>query len=123
MAMALSCKQIQSSKISYLIPAFSRFFSKSNPSYIVKVGIPEFLTGIGRGVESHVPKLEAEIGDFQKLLVTRTLKLKKLGIPCKHRAYDKRLGKSFETMVESLRNCTRGIHVNRIEPSDSWATH
>ncbi|XP_058077127.1 uncharacterized protein LOC131225593 isoform X2 [Magnolia sinica] len=85
MAMALSCKQIQSSKISYLIPAFSRFFSKSNPSYIVKVGIPEFLTGIGRGVESHVPKLEAEIGDFQKLLVTRTLKLKKLGIPCKHR--------------------------------------
>ncbi|VVA27310.1 PREDICTED: IGR [Prunus dulcis] len=51
----------------------------------VKVGIPEFLNGIGNGVESHVAKLEAEIGDFQKLLVTRTLKLKKLGVPCKHR--------------------------------------
>ncbi|KAL2321466.1 hypothetical protein Fmac_025845 [Flemingia macrophylla] len=62
----------------------SRFFSKSSP-YVVKVGIPEFLNGIGNGVESHVAKLESEIGDFHKLLVTRTLKLKKLGIPCKHR--------------------------------------
>ncbi|KOM35452.1 hypothetical protein LR48_Vigan02g160200 [Vigna angularis] len=61
----------------------SRFFSKSS-TYVAKVGIPEFLNGIGKGVESHVPKLESEIGDFQKLLVTRTLKLKKLGIPCKH---------------------------------------
>ncbi|CBI39611.3 unnamed protein product, partial [Vitis vinifera] len=61
-----------------------RFFSKSTP-YIVKVGIPEFLNGIGKGVETHVAKLETEIGDFQKLLVTRTLRLKKLGIPCKHR--------------------------------------
>ena len=50
----------------------------------VKVGIPEFLNGIGKGVETHVAKLETEIGDFQKLLVTRTLRLKKLGIPCKH---------------------------------------
>jgi hypothetical protein len=48
----------------------------------VKVGIPEFLNGIGKGVEAHVAKLESEIGDFHKLLVTRTLKLKKLGIPC-----------------------------------------
>ncbi|CAJ2646071.1 uncharacterized protein LOC123906331 [Trifolium pratense] len=62
----------------------SRSFSKSTP-YVVKVGIPEFLNGIGKGVESHVAKLDSEIGDFQKLLVTRTLKLKKLGIPCKHR--------------------------------------
>ncbi|KAK1582231.1 hypothetical protein Q3G72_013057 [Acer saccharum] len=63
----------------------SRFFSsKSSNPYIVKVGIPEFLNGIGNGVETHVPKLESEIGDFQRLLVTRTLKLKKLGIPCKH---------------------------------------
>ncbi|PNY17985.1 hypothetical protein L195_g014742 [Trifolium pratense] len=61
----------------------SRSFSKSTP-YVVKVGIPEFLNGIGKGVESHVAKLDSEIGDFQKLLVTRTLKLKKLGIPCKH---------------------------------------
>ncbi|KAJ9180348.1 hypothetical protein P3X46_008606 [Hevea brasiliensis] len=65
-------------------PGFSRFFSKS-PAYIVKVGIPEFLNGIGKGVEAHTAKLESEIGDFQKLLVTRTLKLKKMGIPCQHR--------------------------------------
>ncbi|XVF41754.1 hypothetical protein PTKIN_Ptkin01aG0305700 [Pterospermum kingtungense] len=63
---------------------FSRFFSTSS-SYIAKVGIPEFLNGVGNGVETHVAKLESEICDFQKLLVTRTLKLKKLGIPCKHR--------------------------------------
>ncbi|XWS57418.1 hypothetical protein CRYUN_Cryun09bG0172500 [Craigia yunnanensis] len=62
----------------------SRFFSKSS-SFIVKVGIPEFLNGVGNGVETHVAKLESEIGDFQKLFITRTLKLKKLGIPCKHR--------------------------------------
>ncbi|THU64481.1 hypothetical protein C4D60_Mb01t26910 [Musa balbisiana] len=53
--------------------------------YEVKVGIPEFLNAVGKGVEAHIAKLEAEIGDFQKLLVTRTLRLKKLGIPCKHR--------------------------------------
>ncbi|KAL4324803.1 hypothetical protein GQ457_11G010820 [Hibiscus cannabinus] len=63
---------------------FSRFFSKSS-LFVAKVGIPEFLKGVGNGVETHVAKLESEIGDFQKLLVTRTLKLKKLGIPCKHR--------------------------------------
>lgn len=50
----------------------------------VKVGIPEFLNGIGKGVEAHVEKLESEFGDLQKLLVARTLKLKKLEIPCKH---------------------------------------
>ncbi|KAK1550746.1 hypothetical protein Q3G72_024009 [Acer saccharum] len=52
-------------------PGFFRFFSsRSSTPYIVKVGIPEFLNGIGKGVETHVPKLESEIGDFQKLLVT-----------------------------------------------------
>lgn len=61
----------------------SRFSSQSY--YIEKVGIPEFLNGVGRGVEAHVAKLETEIGDFQKLLETRTLRLKKLGIPVKHR--------------------------------------
>ncbi|XP_038998280.1 uncharacterized protein LOC120123460 [Hibiscus syriacus] len=63
---------------------FSRLFSKSS-SFIEKVGIPEFLNGVGNEVETHVAKLESEIGDFQKLLVARTLKLKKLGIPCTHR--------------------------------------
>ncbi|XP_011010637.1 PREDICTED: uncharacterized protein LOC105135656 [Populus euphratica] len=66
-------------------PGLSRFFSKSSSPYLVKVGIPEFLNGIGKGVEAHVTKLESEIGDFHKLLVTRTLKLKKLGIPCQQR--------------------------------------
>ncbi|CAG7895772.1 unnamed protein product, partial [Brassica rapa] len=51
--------------------------------YAVKV--PEFLSGIGRGVETHIPKLETAIGDLLKLLVARTLRLKKFGIPCKHR--------------------------------------
>ncbi|XP_028961088.1 uncharacterized protein [Malus domestica] len=64
-------------------PGLARFSTKSNP-YLVKVGIPEFLNGIGNGVESHVTKLESEIRDFQKLLVIRTLRLKKLGVPCKH---------------------------------------
>ncbi|GLT88429.1 hypothetical protein SLE2022_064570 [Rubroshorea leprosula] len=63
---------------------FSRSFSNST-AFVVKVGIPEFLNGVGGGVEAHVTKLESEIGDFQKLLVTRTLKLRKLGVPCKHR--------------------------------------
>ncbi|KAL3728438.1 hypothetical protein ACJRO7_033079 [Eucalyptus globulus] len=66
------------------LPVLSRFFS-GPPPYAVKVGIPEFLRGIGGGVEAHVAKLESEIGDLNKLLVSRTLKLKKLGIPCKHR--------------------------------------
>ncbi|KAG6774950.1 hypothetical protein POTOM_018368 [Populus tomentosa] len=68
-------------------PGLSRFFSKSSSPYLVKVGIPEFLNGIGKGVEAHVTKLESEIGDFHKLLVTRTLKLKKLGIPCQQLYY------------------------------------
>ncbi|KAF8388545.1 hypothetical protein HHK36_027220 [Tetracentron sinense] len=88
----MAWKQILSNRSTlstlHAVPGFTRFFSKSSP-YIdvvaVKVGIPEFLNGVGRGIETHVTKLETEIGDFQKLLVTRTLKLKKLGIPCKHR--------------------------------------
>ncbi|KAK3418663.1 hypothetical protein EUGRSUZ_H03248 [Eucalyptus grandis] len=36
-------------------------------------------------VEAHVAKLDFEIGDFNSLLVSRTLKLKKLCIPCKYR--------------------------------------
>ncbi|EOY11681.1 hypothetical protein QUC31_009349 [Theobroma cacao] len=86
---------------------FSRFFSRSTP-FVVKVGIPEFLNGVGKGVETHVVKLESEIGDFQKLLVTRTLKLKKLGIPCKHRklilkyAHKYRLG-LWRPRAESLK--------------------
>ncbi|KAK9277905.1 hypothetical protein L1049_027462 [Liquidambar formosana] len=86
--MAMAWKQVilnrQTHSKPLLVSGFIRFFSKSSP-YVVKVGIPEFLNGVGRGVETHVAKLETEVGDFQKLLVTRTLKLKKLGIPCKHR--------------------------------------
>ncbi|XP_009130035.1 uncharacterized protein LOC103854827 [Brassica rapa] len=52
---------------------------------MVTMKVPEFLSGIGRGVETHIPKLETAIGDLLKLLVARTLRLKKFGIPCKHR--------------------------------------
>ncbi|XP_015062809.1 uncharacterized protein LOC107008333 [Solanum pennellii] len=79
-----SNKRLLSVPSNSVTSGFASFSSKSNP-YIVKVGIPEFLNGVGKGVETHVEKLESEIGDFSKLLVTRTLKLKKLGIPCKHR--------------------------------------
>ncbi|KAF4347970.1 hypothetical protein F8388_001267, partial [Cannabis sativa] len=104
MAMAMAWRQIlfiNKNTIStpYSTPPFARFspsrflmrvtltfliYLFSSCLIAVKVGIPEFLNGIGKGVETHVAKLESEIGDFHKLLVTRTLKLKKLGVPCKH---------------------------------------
>ena len=41
----------------------------------------EFLNGVGKGVEAHAAKLEEAVGgDLQRLLVARTLRLKKLGI-------------------------------------------
>lgn len=48
----------------------------------VKVGIPEFLNEVGKGVEQHVEKLDSEFGDLQKLLVARTIKLKRVGLKC-----------------------------------------
>jgi hypothetical protein len=45
----------------------------------------EFLNGVGKGVETHAAKLEEAVGgDLQRLLETRTLRLKKLGVPVKH---------------------------------------
>ncbi|KAF7035889.1 hypothetical protein CFC21_046673 [Triticum aestivum] len=53
--------------------------------YQPKVGVVEFLNGVGKGVETHAAKLEEAVGgDLQRLLETRTLRLKKLGVPCKH---------------------------------------
>ncbi|CAD6231690.1 unnamed protein product [Miscanthus lutarioriparius] len=53
--------------------------------YQAKVGVVEFLNGVGKGVEAHAAKLEEAVGgDLQRLLEARTLRLKKLGIPCKH---------------------------------------
>jgi hypothetical protein len=50
-----------------------------------KVGVVEFLNGVGKGVETHAAKLEEAVGgDLQRLLETRTLRLKKLGVPVKH---------------------------------------
>lgn len=46
----------------------------------MKVGIPEFLNEVGKGVEQHVEKLDSEFGDLQKLLVARTVKLKRVGL-------------------------------------------
>ncbi|KAL2491214.1 IGR protein motif [Abeliophyllum distichum] len=66
------------------VTGLASFSSKSN-SYIVKVGIPEFLNGVGKGVEQHVEKLESEFGDLQKLLVARTIKLKRIGLKCQER--------------------------------------
>jgi hypothetical protein len=43
------------------------------------------LNSVGKGVEAHAAKLEEAVGsDIQRLLEARTLRLKKLGIPCKH---------------------------------------
>ncbi|EES15684.1 hypothetical protein BDA96_08G042300 [Sorghum bicolor] len=54
--------------------------------YQAKVGVVEFLNGVGKGVEAHASKLEEAVGgDLHRLLEARTLRLKKLGIPCKHR--------------------------------------
>ncbi|XP_006644099.3 uncharacterized protein LOC102722988 [Oryza brachyantha] len=54
--------------------------------YQAKVGVVEFLNGVGKGVETHAAKVEEAVGgDLQRLLQTRTLRLKKLGIPCKQR--------------------------------------
>ncbi|KAF0916913.1 hypothetical protein E2562_015089 [Oryza meyeriana var. granulata] len=54
--------------------------------YQAKVGVVEFLNGVGKGVEKHAAKVEEAVGaDLQRLLEARTLRLKKLGIPCKHR--------------------------------------
>ncbi|KAL4578031.1 hypothetical protein LXL04_014146 [Taraxacum kok-saghyz] len=69
--------------------SIARFSSKAN-LYPVKVGIPEFLNGIGNGVETYAEKLESEFGDLQNLLVARSMKLKKINIGgdpkvCKHR--------------------------------------
>ncbi|KAJ0469011.1 putative IGR protein [Helianthus annuus] len=66
---------------------FANYSSKSN---LYPVGIPEFLNGIGNGVETYAEKLEAEFGDLQNLLVARSTKLKKLNVGadpkvCKHR--------------------------------------
>ncbi|KAK4424520.1 hypothetical protein Salat_1645400 [Sesamum alatum] len=66
------------------VSGIAKFSSKSG-HYVVKVGIPEFLSGVGKGLEKHVEKLESEIGGLDKLLVTRTIKLKRLGIPCQDR--------------------------------------
>ncbi|KAJ0472189.1 putative IGR protein [Helianthus annuus] len=73
---------------SNLATFFARYSSKSSP-YHVKVGIPEFLNGIGNGVETYAEKLESEFGDLQNLLVARSMKLKKINVGgdpkvCKH---------------------------------------
>ncbi|KAG2671052.1 hypothetical protein I3760_14G114600 [Carya illinoinensis] len=54
-------RAISISQLPHPIPRFSRFFSKASLC-AEKVGIPEFLNGIGKRVESHMAKLESEIG-------------------------------------------------------------
>uniref|UniRef100_A0A0D6QXN6 Small ribosomal subunit protein mS41 SAM domain-containing protein n=1 Tax=Araucaria cunninghamii TaxID=56994 RepID=A0A0D6QXN6_ARACU len=67
-----------------LCNAISRNISKRT-QYLEEVNIADFLKALGNGVEVHTEKLANEVGDLQQLLITRTLKLKKMGIPCKHR--------------------------------------
>lgn len=67
-----------------LCDVISRNISRQ-PRYLKEVGLPDFLKAIGNGVEAHSEKLANEVGDLEKLLETRTMALKKLGIPCKHR--------------------------------------
>ncbi|MFS7962765.1 putative transcription factor B3-Domain family [Helianthus anomalus] len=59
----------------------------------VKVGLLEFLNGIGNGVETYAEKFEAEFRDMKNLLVARSMKLKKLNVGadpkvCKHESLD-----------------------------------
>ncbi|KAL5220733.1 hypothetical protein ABZP36_025446 [Zizania latifolia] len=54
-------------------------------SRAAKVGVAEFLNGVGKRMEAHVAKVEEAVGgDLQRLLEARTLRLKNLGIPSKH---------------------------------------
>ncbi|KAF3539692.1 hypothetical protein F2Q69_00024934 [Brassica cretica] len=50
-------------------------FEGAFPTHLI-MKVPEFLSGIGREVETHIPKLETAIGDLLKLLVARTLNIK-----------------------------------------------
>nr|ACG40241.1 hypothetical protein [Zea mays] len=79
--MALACA---SHACHFLLAGQARSFHAQ--PYHAKVGVVEFLNGVGKGVEAHAAKLEEAVGgDLQRLLEARTLRLKKLGIPCKHR--------------------------------------
>ncbi|AQK91379.1 uncharacterized protein LOC100277329 [Zea mays] len=79
--MALACA---SHACRFLLAGQARSFHAQ--PYHAKVGVVEFLNGVGKGVEAHAAKLEEAVGgDLQRLLEARTLRLKKLGIPCKHR--------------------------------------
>lgn len=49
------------------------------------IGVPEFLKSIGKGVEAYVDKIQKELPDLEQLLLVRRMKLKKIGVPCKHR--------------------------------------
>nr|AAL74273.1 Unknown protein [Oryza sativa]AAP52131.1 expressed protein [Oryza sativa Japonica Group] len=62
----------------------TRIRTKRDSCAAAKVGVVEFLNGVGKGVETHAAKVEEAVGgDLQSLLHARTLRLKKLGIPCK----------------------------------------
>ncbi|XP_020156601.1 uncharacterized protein [Aegilops tauschii subsp. strangulata] len=80
--------------------------------YQAKVGVVEFLNGVGKGVETHAAKLEEAVGgDLQRLLETRTLRLKKLGVPCKHRqsTKDEQLPLADPMAAASAPSCTRSF--------------
>ncbi|KAG8045302.1 hypothetical protein GUJ93_ZPchr0008g12436 [Zizania palustris] len=87
----LACASIPTRTSFSSAPELRRDPSTHSPSKFVsfsratKVGVVEFFNGIGKGMEAHAAKVEEAVGgDLQRLLQTRTLRLKKLGIPCKH---------------------------------------
>eukprot|EP01018_Ginkgo_biloba_P007695 Gb_12725 [translate_table: standard] len=88
MAMAILSRRVYTSLLPSQSPlpvgsVLLRSFSKRT-RYLEEVGLVDFLKAIGNGVEAHAEKLAADLGDLDQLLITRTLKLKKLGIPCQH---------------------------------------
>ncbi|GJM94532.1 hypothetical protein PR202_ga11183 [Eleusine coracana subsp. coracana] len=81
--MALACASHTRRLLLAGAGAPARFFHAQ--PYQAKVGVVEFLNGIGKGVETHAAKIEEAVGgNLQRLLETRTLRFKKLGVPCNH---------------------------------------
>ncbi|KAG8052024.1 hypothetical protein GUJ93_ZPchr0001g31112 [Zizania palustris] len=79
--------------------------------YQAKVGVAEILNGgVGKGVEAHDAKVESAVGgDSQRLLEScsaRTLRLKKLGIPCKH------INTTVAGDAEAADEWVRGVRAN-----------
>ncbi|XP_057845857.2 uncharacterized protein LOC131055405 isoform X1 [Cryptomeria japonica] len=81
------CTKLMSQHSQNPLPVCNTIFRSisKRTKYLKEVDLADFLKAVGNGVETHTEKLANEIGDLQQLLTIRTLKLKKMGIPCKQR--------------------------------------